>query len=77
MGGGVGGGTVGIYAFGRIGSIVARVGAAKDMVRYKEQMPAIMAAGRWKSPEMVARYTGKESARDSAAKRLADAREPF
>jgi integrase len=54
-----------------------RVGAAKDMVRYKEQMPAIMAAGRWKSPEMVARYTGKESARDSAAKRLADAREPF
>lgn len=55
----------------------ARVGGAQDMLRAKEQMPNIMAAGRWKSPAMVARYTAKVAARDSAAKRLADARDPF
>jgi integrase len=54
-----------------------RVGAARDMLRYKEQLPSIMQAGRWKSPEMVGRYTAKVAARDSAAKRIADQREPF
>ena len=54
-----------------------RIGAAADMLRAREQMPAIMQAGRWKSPAMVAAYTRKVAARDSAAKRLADAREPF
>jgi hypothetical protein len=36
-----------------------------------------MAAGRWASPEMVGRYTAKQGARQSAAKRIADERVPF
>jgi integrase len=54
-----------------------RVGAAQDMARYKEGVPGIMAAGRWKSPEMVGRHTAKQGARQSAAKRIADERVPF
>jgi hypothetical protein len=36
-----------------------RVGAAQDMLRYGEQLPGIMQAGRWKTAQMVARYTAK------------------
>jgi hypothetical protein len=35
----------------------ARVGAAQDMLRYGETLPSIMQAGRWKTAEMVGRYT--------------------
>ena len=38
---------------------------------------AIMQAGRWKTAEMVARYTAKQGARQSAAMRIADRRVPF
>jgi integrase len=61
----------------RISGHSTRVGAALDMARYKEGIPGIMAAGRWKSPEMVGRYTAKQGARQSAAKRIADERVPF
>jgi hypothetical protein len=61
----------------RISGHSVRVGGAQDMARYKEGMPGIMAAGRWASPEMVGRYTAKQGARQSAAKRIADARVPF
>jgi integrase len=54
-----------------------RIGSAADMLRYKETLPAIMTAGRWKSPEMAARYVSKVAARESAAKRIADQRVPF
>ena len=54
-----------------------RVGASQDMLRYGEQLPAIMQAGRWKTATMVARYTAKQGARYSAAARIADRRVPF
>jgi hypothetical protein len=53
------------------------VGAAQDMLRYKETLAAIMVSGRWKSPEMVGRYVKEQEARDSAANRVAAARDPF
>ncbi|EWY35816.1 hypothetical protein N825_34205 [Skermanella stibiiresistens SB22] len=34
-----------------------RVGAAQDLVAAGEDLPAVMQAGGWKSPAMVARYT--------------------
>jgi len=40
----------------------ARVGAAQDMTRAGLDLPAIMQAGRWKSPSMPARYAAKEIA---------------
>jgi site-specific recombinase XerD len=61
----------------RISGHSTRVGSAQDMLRYKETLPAIMASGRWKSPEMVGRYVAKVGARESAAKRIADQRPPF
>jgi site-specific recombinase XerD len=54
-----------------------RVGAAQDMLRYGEQLPAIMQAGRWKTAEMVGRYTAKQEARQSAAARIAERRVKF
>lgn len=61
----------------RISGHSTRVGAAQDMLRYKETLASIMQAGRWKSPEMVGRYVKEVAARDSAANRIAAAREPF
>jgi hypothetical protein len=61
----------------RVSGHSTRIGAAQDMLRYKETLAAIMAAGRWKSPEMVGRYVKEQEARDSAANRIAAAREPF
>lgn len=61
----------------RISGHSTRVGAAQDMLRYKETLAAIMVSGRWKSPEMVGRYVREQAARDSAANRIAAAREPF
>lgn len=40
----------------------ARVGGAQDMTRAGMDLPAIMQAGRWKSPSMPARYAAKEIA---------------
>ena len=40
----------------------ARVGGAQDMTRSGMDLPAIMQAGRWKSPSMPARYAAKEIA---------------
>jgi site-specific recombinase XerD len=54
-----------------------RVGAANDLLRFGEQLPSIMQAGRWKSPEMVSRYTAKQAARGGAAARIAHRREQF
>jgi integrase len=59
---------------GRISGHSTRLGAAQDMLRYGEQLPAIMQAGRWKTASMVACYTAKQRARYSAAARIADRR---
>jgi integrase len=48
-----------------------RVGAAQDMVKLGIELPAVMQAGGWKSPEMVARYTARLDARRSGAAKLA------
>jgi integrase len=61
----------------RISAHSTRVGAAQDMLRYGETLPAIMQAGRWKTAEMVGRYTAKQGARQSAAVRVADRRVKF
>jgi hypothetical protein len=47
------------------------------MLRYGEQLPGIMQAGRWKTAEMVSRYTAKQGARESAAVRIANRRVRF
>lgn len=49
----------------------SRVGAAQDMVRHGVDLPAIMQAGGWRSPEMVARYARRIEARRSGAAKLA------
>jgi len=54
-----------------------RVGAAQDAIRYGAELPAVMQAGRWRTPEMVARYTRRLSARRSAAVQIADRRVQF
>jgi site-specific recombinase XerD len=61
----------------RISGHSTRVGSAQDMLRYGEQLPAIMQAGRWKTAEMVGRYTAKQGARQSAAVRIAERRVQF
>lgn len=51
----------------------SRVGAAQDMAASDRiEMPAIMQAGGWKSPQMVARYTQRQAARRSGAAKLAE-----
>jgi site-specific recombinase XerD len=47
-----------------------RVGLAQDMVANGLDLPAIMQAGRWKSPQMVSRYTEHLQARKGGAARL-------
>ena len=49
----------------------ARIGAAQDMVAAGIELPAIMQAGRWKSPAMVSRYAERLLARRSGAAQLA------
>ena len=48
-----------------------RVGAAQDMVASGIEMPAILQAGRWKTPAMVNRYGERLLARRSGAAQLA------
>jgi hypothetical protein len=50
-------------AIDRISGHSTRVGAAQDMLRYGEQLPAIMQTGRWKTTFMVARYITKCNSR--------------
>ncbi|MEI8397425.1 MAG: tyrosine-type recombinase/integrase [Rhodospirillaceae bacterium] len=40
----------------------ARVGMAQDLVAHGAELPAVMVAGRWKSPTMPARYAERLSA---------------
>ena len=47
----------------------ARVGMARDLARAGEELPALMTAGRWKGPEMVARYIAHERAGRGAVAR--------
>jgi integrase len=61
----------------RISGHSTRVGAAQDMLRHGEQLPEIMQAGRWKTAEMVSRYTARQGARESAAVRIANRRVRF
>ncbi|NPD69741.1 tyrosine-type recombinase/integrase (plasmid) [Lichenicola cladoniae] len=50
-----------------------RVGASQDMAASDRiELPAIMQAGGWKSPEMVARYTARQHARRSGSAKLAE-----
>ncbi len=49
----------------------SRVGAAQDQVRHGVELPAVMQAGGWTTPAMVARYTAKLDARRSGAAKLA------
>ncbi len=49
----------------------SRVGAAQDQVRYGVELPAVMQAGGWSSPTMVARYSAKLEARRGGAAKLA------
>ena len=55
----------------RISGHSTRVGAAQDMVASGIGMPAILQAGRWKSPAMVNRYGERLLARRSGAAQLA------
>jgi integrase len=48
-----------------------RVGVAQDMVAAGVELPAIMQAGGWRSPEMVARYTERLAVRRGGSARLA------
>jgi len=51
----------------------SRVGAAQDMAASDRiELPAIMQAGGWTSPGMVARYTQRQAARRSGAAKLAE-----
>jgi integrase len=49
----------------------SRVGAAHDQVRHGVELPAVMQAGGWTSPTMVARYSAKLEARRGGAAKLA------
>ena len=49
-----------------------RRGMALDLVHRGESTPEIMAAGRWKSPDMVARYTEEASASGALARYAAE-----
>ena len=55
----------------RVSGHSSRVGAAQDMVRHGVELPAVMQAGGWRTPEMVARYTRRLDARRSGAAKLA------
>ncbi len=49
----------------------SRVGAAQDQVRHGVELPAVMQAGGWTTPAMVARYSARLEARRSGAAKLA------
>ena len=51
---------------GRYGGHSPRIGMAQDLTSAGIELPALMNAGRWKSPEMPALYTRKIKAKDNA-----------
>lgn len=51
--------------------VLARVGAAQDMIAAGIELPAIMRAGRWKTTTMVSRYGERLLARRNGAAQLA------
>lgn len=51
---------------GRYGGHSPRVGMAQDLASAGIELPALMNAGRWKSPQMPALYTRKLKAKDNA-----------
>ena len=52
-----------------------RVGAAQDMAATDGiELPAIMVAGAWRNPAMVARYTAQQNTKRGGSAKLADAR---
>lgn len=56
-----------------VSSHSTRVGASQDMAASDRiELPAIMQAGGWKSPEMVSRYTARQHARRSGSTKLAE-----
>jgi site-specific recombinase XerD len=61
----------------RISGHSTRVGAAQDAIRLGAELPAVMQAGRWKTPEMVGRYTRRLGARHGAAALIAHKRVQF
>lgn len=57
----------------RISGHSSRIGAAQDMAASDRiSLPAIMQAGRWKAPAMVARYTRRQATRQSGSAKLAE-----
>jgi site-specific recombinase XerD len=61
----------------RISGHSTRVGSAQDMIKYGADMAGAMQAGRWKTPEMLARYTRRLAARRGAVAKVAHMREQF
>jgi hypothetical protein len=61
----------------RISGHSTRVGAAQDMIRYGADMAGAMQAGRWKTPEMLARSTRRLNAKRGAVAKVAGLREQF
>lgn len=55
----------------RLAGHSTRVGPVQDMIAKGIELPAILQAGRWKSPEMVHRYGERLLARRSGAAQLA------
>ena len=55
---------------GKLSGHSPRVGLAQDMTASGLDLPAIMQAGRWKSPQMVSRYTEHLQARQGGAAKL-------
>jgi integrase len=54
-----------------------RVGAAQDMARYGVELTAAMQAGRWSTPQMVARYSARLNAKRGAMMQIAERRVAF
>jgi hypothetical protein len=59
---------------GRISGHSCRVGMAQDLVAAGAELPAVMQAGRWKSPTMPARYAEKVLPRRGAVARFYEGR---
>jgi integrase len=55
----------------RISGHSARVGGAQDMLAANVELPAILQAGGWRSPEMAMRYGARTLAKRSGAAKLA------
>ena len=51
----------------------ARVGMAQDLMAAGAELPALMQAGRWKSPTMPARYGERQAASRSAVAKFCGA----